>query len=163
MDLSYRGFLWLVSGLTIFILAGVAILTFWVVSNDSASKKVVVEIRGSSVSAVLAESPGERERGLAGRTFICESEGMLFKTEKPELQVFWMKGMLIPIDIIWIRDGVVIGAETYVVPPLVAAADVSLARYSSPLPVDQVLEVPAGFVERHGILPGDPVKIKTSE
>ncbi|MBI2054740.1 MAG: DUF192 domain-containing protein [Candidatus Sungbacteria bacterium] len=163
MNLNFRGFLWLVSGLTIFILVGVAILTFQVVSNNSVSKEVVVEIGGSKISATLAESLGEREKGLAGRTFLGEYEGMLFRTEKPEPQVFWMRGMLIPIDIIWIRDGVVIGTETNALPPLAASVDAALLRYSSPIAVDQVLEVPAGFVERHKILTGDKVKIKTPE
>lgn len=163
MDFSYRGFLWLVSALTLFLLAGVAVIIFLTVTGNLANKKVAVEIGGSRVSAYVAESREERERGLAGRTFLRESEGMLFKTEKPEPQVFWMKGMLIPIDIIWIRDGVVMGAETNVPPPLGASADAALLRYSSPLPVDQVLEVPAGFVERHRVLPGDRVEIKVSE
>ena len=163
MNLSYRGFLWLVSAVAVFILAGASAAIFPVLTGGSANKKVAVEIAGARVSAYVAESREERERGLAGRTFLRESEGMLFKTEKPELQVFWMKGMLIPIDIIWVRDGVVIGAETNVPPPLGASVDTALIRYPSPLFVDQVLEVPAGFVERHKISTGDRVEIKASE
>jgi uncharacterized membrane protein (UPF0127 family) len=61
-----------------------------------------------------------------------------------------MRDMLIPIDIIWIADAKVAGLHKELAP-----GDDS--NFIAPAPVRLVLEVPAGFADRHGIKVGDPV------
>lgn len=116
-----------------------------------------VKIGAVVVRAEVADTPSERARGLSGRMSLGEYEGMLFVTKTPERQVFWMKGMKIPLDIIWIREGVVVGIESRVPPPSTERPDFELTRFYSPGPVDGVLEVPSGFSRRHAIHPGDAV------
>lgn len=59
-----------------------------------------------------------------------------------------MNEMKFPIDIVWIRDGVVVGIDADVPSPRVGEAP---ATRTSPEPVDAVLEVPAGFAAEAGI------------
>jgi uncharacterized protein len=68
-----------------------------------------------------------------------------------EVQSFCMRGMRLPLDLIWISDGRVAGI-TRNVPPTFRGS------LTSPAPVDQVLEVPGGFADRYGIKTGDPVR-----
>jgi len=71
---------------------------------------------------------------------------------------FWMKEMLFPIDILWIRDGVI---EDMTVDVLVPSPDGGeLIRYFPIVPVDTVLEVPAGFAARHGLRTGMAVTVE---
>jgi len=41
---------------------------------------------------------------------------MLFAMSEDDMQNFWMKGMLFPIDIIWIENARVIGCEKNISP-----------------------------------------------
>lgn len=57
----------------------------------------------------LAETAEQREKGLSGRSSLDEGIGMLFIYPDEEIRAFWMKDMLIPLDIIWIGgDGTVV-------------------------------------------------------
>ena len=163
MDLNYRGFFWFNVILFILVLIMIAsaifLITRYSLKSTAQESLTIKDIR---VDVIVAESPKDRARGLSGRTFLNEFQGMLFKTKTPESQIFWMKGMLIPIDIIWARSGVVVGAEVNVPPPEPNAPDIDLPQYPSPLPVDTVVEVSSGFVGRHHISPGDKVIITSS-
>jgi uncharacterized membrane protein (UPF0127 family) len=67
---------------------------------DSSQKSVTVN--GAEFIIDISDSPSERQQGLSGRESLAEDEGMLFVFEEPGLHGFWMKDMLISIDIIWI-------------------------------------------------------------
>ena len=83
---------------------------------------------------------------------------MLFLFGSVAPRRFWMKDMLIPIDIIWINENEVVGFAKNVEPePEVQTGELNI--YESPIPVDTVLEVPAGTVEERGIKVGDSVSI----
>lgn len=91
------------------------------------------------------------ERGLSGRKNLENDEGMLFLFATKQRYVFWMKGMRIPIDILWIDEGRVVDISAEVPVP---GPDGYLATYRPSVPVDTVLEVPAGFVELNGVTIG---------
>ena len=55
-------------------------------------------------SVELAQTAVERERGLMFREKLDNDKGMLFVFQQPEKYGFWMKNMLIPLDIIWIDE-----------------------------------------------------------
>ncbi|MEK7516788.1 MAG: DUF192 domain-containing protein [Patescibacteria group bacterium] len=112
---------------------------------------VEIELHGNRIAAELADRPQEWMRGLSGRDILPEGRGMLFRFSRAEVRTFWMKDMRFPIDIIWIRDGVVIGIDANVPAP---AAGESPTQRTSPEPVDAVLEVPAGFAAEAGIIIG---------
>lgn len=117
-----------------------------------------VALRGQDFDVLVADNPIKRSRGLSGRESLAENEGMLFLFSGAGYQVFWMKGMLIPIDIIWVKDNRVVGFEKNVQPePGVKSS--RLKRYAPPEAVDKVLEVRAGTVERLGVQVGDEAMV----
>lgn len=118
-----------------------------------------VVVGGTTVAVEVAATPADRARGLGGHTPLGEFEGMLFVFERPGHHAFWMKGMSFPIDIIWIDDGRVVHVEAHVPPPDPGSSDLTLPVYVPSAPARYVLEVTAGFTERHGIDAGASVEI----
>jgi uncharacterized membrane protein (UPF0127 family) len=109
---------------------------------------------GSVVTLEIADTQAERVQGLSGHAPFSENEGMLFIHETKEIQHYWMKDMLFPIDIIWLDGESVVGFQERLAPE-----DPARTIYSSPVPVDRVLEVSAGFVERHQVHVGDVLDV----
>ena len=106
---------------------------------------------GTTLLAVsLAITPAQQRQGLAGKKRLDDAEGMLFPFSPPSMQKFWNKGMLMGFDLVWIQHDKVIGIEKSIPEE---AAGVRILQ--SPAPVDAVLEVSAGWVERHGLKQGD--------
>ncbi len=106
------------------------------------------------VKATVAADVTSRARGLGGLRRLPSGWGMLFVFRRPQGMVFWMKGMLIPIDIIFIRGGRVIKVFPEVPPPGTAGRIVTTGP---PVIADAVLEVGAGAAA--GVRPGDAVRI----
>jgi uncharacterized membrane protein (UPF0127 family) len=112
---------------------------------------VRVSLGKITVEAEAVRSPERLYLGLGNRKELPEGRGMLFFMPETEVQTFCMRGMLIPLDFIWIGDGRVAGLTRNV--PATFPGDLT-----SPAPVSHVLEVPGGFADRHGIKAGDPVR-----
>lgn len=116
-----------------------------------------VKIGDVSINAEIANSEAERTRGLGERKSLKEDSGMLFVFDKSDVSVsFWMKDMVIPIDIIWINDGKVAQISRNAKPEPDTPDD-KLKLYLPNEPVDYVIEVNAGFSDSKGIKVGDPV------
>jgi len=117
---------------------------------------IQVTVKGVTVTAEVVESPQKLYLGLSYRKTLPQDGGMLFILPSAEIQEFCMRGMRIAIDIIWIGEGFVAGFEKNVAPhdPRVLA---------SPKPVKYVLEVPAGFCDRHKIAAQDQVVFRWPE
>jgi uncharacterized membrane protein (UPF0127 family) len=116
-------------------------------------------IRDYPVSVGYARTPAEQVRGLSGCPHLPAGVGLLFPYDPPQQVVFWMKDMIIPIDIIWIADGHVVGVEHSVPPPAAGTPEEELARYATPQPISAVLEVAAGTAAEQGIGPGTLVTV----
>lgn len=93
-----------------------------------------------------SDSDALRTKGLSGTQYLADGEGMLFMYDEPTVPRFWMKDMNYAIDIVWISSDLrVVGTQKDVSP------DTFPTTFSPTVPVQYVLEVPAGFVERHGV------------
>ncbi len=124
------------------------------VPND----RVEVKIHDQTIVAEIAETAEQKEKGLAGRTVLGANEGMLFPFSEKGSYGFWMKGMKIPIDIVWISGTTVVGFEENAPPPPdISADDSKLPIYLPPSPIDNVLELQAGSVRTLGLRKGDTV------
>lgn len=121
----------------------------------SPTKKII--LGKATLSVQVATTPNEQQQGLSSIPSIQSNEGMLFPYSPAATAVFWMKDMLFPIDIIWIRHNTVIGINENIMPPAAAHTDNALTRYPSPGTVDAVLEVQAGWALKHGIHTGSIV------
>lgn len=103
---------------------------------------------GYSATAELAVSDEERAQGLMFREKIDEDQAMLFLFEEEDIHSFWMKNMRFAIDILWL-DGEkrIVHIEKRVPPcprdPCPSYVPAEAAAF--------VLEVQAGFVEKHGL------------
>jgi hypothetical protein len=116
-------------------------------------------LRGRTFAVEVADTVAKREKGLGDRDALPEGHGMYFPFGQEQRWVFWMKGMRFPIDIIWIRQGRVVGIEHDVQPPRAFP----LETYSPPEPADSVLEVNAGVAREIGLRPGDEVVVRMPE
>lgn len=104
------------------------------VTNAVASPEPVSSMHFEVVTDLVAQ-----EKGLGGRSDIPHNYGMLFVFPKDGKQGFWMKDMLVPIDIIWLSDnGTVVGIEESV------ATSTYPNVFYAPQPVRYVLETHAG-------------------
>ena len=107
---------------------------------------------GAVFAVEMVDTPEGREQGLMGREKLGSDQGMLFIYELDTLPNFWMKGMLIPLDIGWIdADGVVAKVDREV-PPSFANSNPLL--YFPPSPIRYVLEIQAGRAASAGISVG---------
>lgn len=108
------------------------------------------------VTAEIADTFETRARGLGDRSGLRPGWGMLFVSDKPAIQNFWMKDMRFCLDIIWIEGGKITGAAQNVCPQP-GAPDSALAQFSSGIPVTYVLEMPANWLKDNGLGAGSMV------
>jgi uncharacterized membrane protein (UPF0127 family) len=103
---------------------------------------------GESLSAELAVTQEERALGLMFRKTIECDQGMLFVFDNEDFYSFWMKNMLIPLDLIWLDKEKRIVHIERCVPPCEREPCPS---YSPRIPGMYVLELKAGSVEQRGL------------
>ena len=139
------------AGLLLAALAGLAGRAGGQEVSEHGNPWVRVTVGKVTVQAEAVRTPERLYLGLSYRTDLPEGRGMLFFMPNQEVQTFCMRGMRLPLDLIWISAGRVAGI-TRNVPPTFPG------DLTSPAPVNQVLEVPGGFADRHGIKAGDPVR-----
>lgn len=111
-----------------------------------------INIGAATITVSVADTNKTRMQGLSGVAELNNDEGMLFVFEEDGLYSFWMKDMLIPIDIMWITvEGEIVGLFERFDPssyPRTIASEVP-ARY--------VLEVKAGFIDEEKVKLGDQI------
>lgn len=135
-------------------------LTLAVILVGSKSNHAAVAIMGGRIfNLEIVDTPRLMARGLAGRTSIPKNGGMLFLFSKPGQHSFWMKDMLIPIDILWVRNNVFVFILENVKPPVAGLADEELNRFVPPEEADSVIEIAAGTAKELGLRAGQPVRI----
>ena len=100
----------------------------------------------------LAVTPAERALGLMSRDSLERDSGMLFIYQADATPGFWMRGMLFPLDIVWIdSDGIVAGVLADLPP---AQGESSPLLHYPPRPIRYVLEINAGMAKELGIRAG---------
>lgn len=119
---------------------------------------VTVEMGGEKFITKIADSNFKRAKGLGGSSPLQKNEAMLFIFQEKGIRSFWMKGMTYPIDIIWFTDGAIVDIAPRVPPPT-TEIEAELPTYIPRLPVDRVIEVPAGTADRLHLKIGDQIKI----
>lgn len=123
-------------------------------------KRAEVKIDNQYITADVVKTESAREKGLGGRTSLGINEGMLFLFSRPEPYEFWMKDMMIPIDLVWIAGGKIVGFEKNMPPPKAGTPDSELPVYVPPGPVDEVLELHAGRIDLLKAKIGDEVSVR---
>lgn len=108
---------------------------------------------GKKITIEVADTDEKRSQGLSYRSNLPADSGLYFTFPQEDQYVFWMKDMLFPIDILWIGGGQILKIDHA---PL-ESIDPPVERYLAPVPLDRVLEIPAGKSEEWGIKVGDRV------
>lgn len=107
----------------------------------SSPSTAVVSVGNDVVATVEVARTAEEQRvGLAGRDDV--EGGMLFSFDTRQERELWMADVMVPLDVAWITDGVVVEVRT--LQPCTAASTELCERWKSPGPVDALLELPAG-------------------
>jgi uncharacterized membrane protein (UPF0127 family) len=110
-----------------------------------------------ALTVEIAAQDGERQKGLMFRKQLADDEGMIFLFATERYNSFWMHNTLIPLDMFFIDSdwnvvGVVENAQPLTDDPRRVP---KMSRY--------VLEVKAGFAQRHGLGAGAHVKFMPPE
>lgn len=113
-----------------------------------------------TVYVAIAANDSERERGLMFRQDLGENQGMLFVYPDQAHRGVWMKNTLIALDVIFLSGDERIVAMLKDLPPCIKDP---CRIYDSKLPARYILEVRAGFIDKHALklgqlvtLPGKP-------
>ncbi len=102
-------------------------------------------------TAEIASDRASQERGLMFRTKLAPDAGMLFDIQPVQMETFWMKNTVLPLDIIFIRpDGVI----SSIAPNATPYSETPIPSYE---PVRGVLEINGGRAAALGIEPGERV------
>lgn len=130
-------------------------LAFFVWDNYKNSDNLkTLKINSSKIFIEIADSHQKRSQGLSGRPILPENQGMLFIFDQPDYYSFWMKGMLLPLDFVWISNKQVAETTQNVQPQ-----DYQPPKTITPSqPVDAVLEINAGMVQKLNIKAGDKIE-----
>lgn len=114
-----------------------------------------LHIGDKTLAVEVRQTKEERNLGYSGRASITDQQGMVFIFDEPARPLFWMKDMMFPLDVIWIRDGQVIQIHENLPEP--TKDNPKVATMIANAEIDMVLEVNAGWVSRMGISVGDKV------
>lgn len=114
--------------------------------------KVKTKMGGETFTLYVADTDARRVRGLSGTKSLRAREGMLFEFGHPGFWSFWMKDMLIPIDIIYVHGTKVVDVKRNVKP------ETYPATFLPSVAADRVIEVNAGVSTQKGINAGSSVE-----
>ncbi len=103
----------------------------------------VLRLGQHRLNVQLATTEAQRQKGLMFRKKLPPGEGMLFVFEQPQVQCFWMKNTLIPLDALFLDEA------GYLV-NVVSMEPLSEFSHCSQAPVRFVLETPPGWAKRVG-------------
>lgn len=125
------------------------------------SELIDVHFDGLVIRAEPARTGEERAQGLSGHAPLSNDGGMLFFLGEERVPAFTMRGMLFPLDFVWISSDLrVVGLTENVPHP--AASGEALSGIRPVAPVLYVLEVSAGVIAEFGIEVGDDVRFADS-
>ncbi len=114
-----------------------------------------VSLAGKAFAVDVADTPELQRLGLGGRKRLGPYDGMLFVYAGKARRSFWMKGMVISIDIIWLDNDRIIHIEHRVPPPKPGTPLRALPTYAAAGPANGVLEIAAGRAAELGLRVGD--------
>ncbi len=122
-------------------------------------KMPMAKIGKNNIQLEVAQSDHEIQRGLMYRTSLGKDAGMVFLFTPPRGVRFWMYHTLIPLDMLFIKDGKIIKIIEHV-PPCKSENPKNCPTYppDKDVVVDQVIELNGGYCKNHNVKEGDSVE-----
>jgi hypothetical protein len=105
-----------------------------------------------AVDIEIADDDAKRTQGLMYRDSMAENRAMLFIMPQEREQSFWMKNCILPLDIIYVN------AKKQIITIQKNTVPYSEDSVPSNGPALYVVEVNAGFCDRHSVKPGDHIE-----
>ncbi len=133
----------------------IVILTFILYLFFRNDSFVQLKINAQTLKVEIADEKAEQELGLMNRESLSEDKGMLFVYQTGIAPNFWMKNMLIPLDMIFISPDKTINHIEKNIPPCTEKEAEQCPTYTSPFPTQYILEVNAGYAEKYKLKEGD--------
>jgi len=130
----------------------IIVILITLITGSKCPKQSNVCFKDNCFNVELAQTSQRRAYGLMFKQSLDSDKGMLFIFHKEEEHSFWMKNMLIPLDIIWIdKDKKVVWVKENVQP--------CLEQECKSIKPDQkakyVLELNAGTIDKINLKIGD--------
>ncbi len=116
----------------------------------------MVEINGKKFELEVAQTPRQQAIGLMYRDSVPPNRGMLFPFQPPRVVAFWMKNVSIPLDMIFISQGIIQHIENNAPPCKTPSCPV----YGPNVRVDQVLELAGGRATELNLNIGDRLEVQ---
>ncbi len=113
-----------------------------------------IQIGSATITAEVVNTEEARALGLSGRASFKDGEGMLFVFEHEGQWGIWMKDMHFSIDILWLdAAGTVVTVASNVSPETYPES------FHPEVPARYVLELPAGYAAKAGIVKGTRLEL----
>lgn len=138
----------------VFILASVVALYISYGTDSSPNSTVCFTQKCFSVE--IADTVSKQTKGLMFRDSLGEDEGMLFVFPEEGTYNFWMKNMLIPLDILWINQNL----EVIHIENAASCTNDPCQVFGSNEKAKYVLEINSGATAQNGISVGSKIEIK---
>ena len=110
-----------------------------------------VRFPGGALQVEVADTPAKRAQGLMHRAALAPDQGMLFVMAQQAPHAFWMRSVLIPLDMIFLDEqGIVVGLVEHAPPQ-------DDRRWGPKAASSYVVETNAGWARAHGVALGQKV------
>ncbi|MEC4811952.1 MAG: DUF192 domain-containing protein [Scytonema sp. PMC 1069.18] len=117
---------------------------------------VAVVPNGTKIELEVARTPQEQQMGLMYRPALPDNRGMLFEFQSAFQASFWMKNVPVPLDMVFLRNGVV----QYIAVSAPPCTSHPCPTYGPKTPVNQVIELRSGRAAELALKAGDRIKIE---
>jgi uncharacterized membrane protein (UPF0127 family) len=112
-----------------------------------------VVVKGKTYNIDVSDTAYTKTKGLSGRKYLSQNQGMIFLFENEDKHSFWMKDMNFSIDIIWIDKNFVVNHIEKAVSPQTYPK-----VFAPETPSLYVLELASGQADLIGLKVGDTVE-----
>jgi hypothetical protein len=111
---------------------------------------------GTTIHLEVAKTPQQQAMGLMYRPALPDDRGMLFGFPSPQPVSFWMKNVPVPLDMVFLQNGVV----KYIHASAPPCTSEPCPTYGPKTPIDKVIELRSGRAAELKLKVGDTVKIE---
>ncbi len=115
-----------------------------------------VQTQGQTIQLEIAKSRSQQALGLMYRSFLPDNRGMLFPFDPPQPVQFWMKNVVLDLDIIFLANGKIVEIAAAVPPCQVEPCP----TYGPNQVIDQVVELRGGRAAELGWQVGTQLEIE---
>jgi uncharacterized membrane protein (UPF0127 family) len=127
--------------------------------KNSCRQKIVFSPSRLTLFAEKADTDAKRQRGLMGRRYLGDHEGMIFYFDHTDRHGFWMLNTLIPLAVLFISDEFVVVDVQYM-EPCSSTIPEDCPVYTAKKPSRMAIEINQETARRYRIGVGDKIRFE---